>query len=92
MRVVYLVYLKFKDCYNINTSATYCYTYSYTYICIPADGCMFYSSPQTTRLAKTKADISKKSSYSYSSRCYNIWKPGPTASAASFLINLIVNM
>ena len=42
----------------------------YAYLCIAICKSGFLQQPATARMAKTKADIAKKSSYSYSSRWY----------------------
>ena len=71
---VYWVNLEIKDCNSIETLL---YTYLCIALCISADGCiswqawvMFYSSPLSVGLAKTKEDIAQMSSHSYLSWWY----------------------
>ena len=77
-RVVFTEYinLKFKDSNMIDASLLkymYSNTYSNMYIswlvCFMTGSSYILQQPWTTGLAKTKANIAKKSSHSYSSRC-----------------------
>ena len=73
MHVVYLVNLKFKDCFSIDSSADIhiaihiaIHRYVYQLMGVFCDRLLSYvlQQPPTARLAKPKADIANKSSHS----------------------------